>query len=83
MAGRDWPFLVGEEPSIRALASEVGFHYAYDARTDQYAHPAAAIVLTPRGKVSLILYGVAFSPRDLRLSLIEAGEGKTGTSSIG
>ncbi len=78
-ADRGWPFLVGEEPSIRALASEVGFHYAYDARTDQYAHPAAAIVLTPRGKVSRYLYGVAFSPRDLRLSLIEAGEGKTGT----
>ena len=78
-AGRDWPFLVGEEPSIHALASEVGFHYAYDARTDQYAHPAAAIVLTPHGKVSRYLYGVAFSPRDLRLSLIEAGEGKTGT----
>jgi protein SCO1/2 len=76
---RAWPFLVGEEAPIRALADQVGFRYAYDARTDQYAHPAAAIVLTPRGKISRYLYGVSFSPRDLRLSLIEAGEGKTGT----
>ena len=74
-----WPFLVGEEPAIRALAGAVGFRYAYDARTDQYAHPAAAIVLTPDGRVSRYLYGVTFSPRDLRLALVEAGAGRTGT----
>jgi protein SCO1 len=74
-----WPFLVGEEAMVRALADQVGFRYAYDARTDQYAHPAAAIVLTPRGQISRYLYGVSFPPRDLRLSLIEAGEGRTGT----
>lgn len=76
---RAWPFLVGQEPQIRALADAVGFRYAYDERTDQYAHPAAAIVLTPSGKISRYLYGVTFSPRDLRLALIEAGEGRTGT----
>jgi protein SCO1 len=76
---RAWPFLVGEEPAIQALADELGIRYAYDARTDQYAHPAAAIVLTPDGHVSRYLYGVEFSPRDLRLALVEAGQGKTGT----
>jgi len=77
--GGDWPFLVGQESSIRALAEAVGFRYAYDARTDQYAHPAAAIILTPDGRVSRYLYGVTFSARDLRLALLEAGEGKIGT----
>ena len=75
----DWPFLVGQEPAIRALADAVGFRYAYDARTDQFAHPAAAIILTPDGRVSRYLYGVGFSARDLRLALLEAGEGKVGT----
>lgn len=75
----DWPFLVGEEPAIHALADAVGFRYAYDARTDQYAHPAAAIILTPDGRVSRYLYGVTFSARDLRLALLEAGGGKIGT----
>jgi protein SCO1/2 len=74
-----WPFLVGDESQSRALADEVGFRYAYDARTDQYAHPAAAIILTPDGRVSRYLYGTTFSARDLRLALVEAGEGKTGT----
>jgi protein SCO1/2 len=77
--GRAWPFLVGEEPAIHALADELGIRYAYDARTDQYAHPAAAIVLTPEGRVSRYLYGIEFPPRDLRLALVEAGQGRTGT----
>jgi protein SCO1 len=78
-ASPQWPFLVGDEPAIRALAGAVGFRYAYDSRTDQFAHPAAAIVLTPDGRISRYLYGVDFSPRDLRLALTEAGEGKVGT----
>jgi protein SCO1/2 len=74
-----WPFLVGDESQSRALADAVGFRYAYDARTDQYAHPAAAIILTPDGRISRYLYGTSFSARDLRLALVEAGEGRTGT----
>jgi protein SCO1 len=36
-------------------------------------------VLTPEGRVSRVLYGVEFSARDLRLSLLEASRGQTGT----
>ncbi len=75
----DWPFLTGDEASIRALADTLGFRFAYDARVDAYAHPAAIFALTPDGRVSRYLYGVEFSARDLRLALTEAGEGKTGS----
>jgi protein SCO1/2 len=34
------------------------------------------MVLTPEGRVSRYLYGIHFSPRDLRLALAEAGESK-------
>jgi protein SCO1/2 len=78
-ASSEWPFLVGDAPAVQRLADEVGFRYAYDARTDQYAHPAAAIVLTPDGHVSRYLYGIDFPARDLRLALVEAGQGRTGT----
>lgn len=78
--GRAFPFLVGGEPEIRALADDLGFRFSYDPRTDQYAHPAAAMVLTPEGRISRYLYGVEFSPRDLRLALLEASEGKTGSA---
>ncbi len=75
-----WPFLVGTGPESRRLADAVGFHYAYDEESRQYAHPAAIMVLTPDGKVSRYLYGVEFPGRDLRLALVEAADGRVGTS---
>ena len=57
----DWPFLVGRREAIRALAARLGFQYAYDPRSEQYAHPAAAFVLTPDGRISRYLYGVRFA----------------------
>jgi protein SCO1/2 len=75
----EWPFLTGDEASIRSLADTLGFRFAYDAHVDAYAHPAAIFALTPDGRVSRYLYGVEFSARDLRLALTEAGEGRTGS----
>jgi protein SCO1/2 len=79
-AAASWSFLTGQPPEIRALTEAVGFRYAYDERTRQFAHPAALFVLTAQGKVSRYLYGVEFPSRDLRLALVEAGEGRVGTS---
>ena len=72
-------FLTGRDASIRAVTSAVGFRYAYDKAIDQYAHPAAITVLTADGRVSRYLYGVEFAPRDLKLALVEASEGRIGT----
>lgn len=74
-----WHFLTGDEASIRALTEAVGFRYAYDPATKQYAHAAGIIVATPQGRLSRYFYGVEFAPRDLRLGLIEAANGKIGT----
>ena len=71
-------FLTGRESSIKALTSAVGFNMVYDTATDQWAHPAAITILTAEGKVSRYLYGVEFAPRDLKLALVEASEGKIG-----
>jgi protein SCO1/2 len=57
----------------------VGFRYAWDSSTGQYAHAAAIILLTPEGQVSRYFYGIDFSPKDLRLGLIEASQNKIGT----
>jgi protein SCO1/2 len=74
-----WPFLVGPTEQIRMLADSLGFRFAYDARTEQYAHPAAVFVLTPQGRISRYLYGTDPTPRDLRLALVEAAAGRIGT----
>ncbi len=72
-------FLTGRQPAIDKLADAVGFRYAYDEAIDQYAHPAAVTVLTPKGHVSKYLYGVEFAPMDFRFAMVSAGEGTIGT----
>jgi len=78
-AAQGWHFLTGDEPQIRQLADAVGFHYAYDPATKQFAHYSAILLLTPEGKISRYFYGIQYPSRDLRLGLVEASEGKIGT----
>jgi protein SCO1/2 len=78
-AAEGWHFLTGEETQIKQLADAVGFRYAYDKDSKQFAHASAIMVLTPGGKVSRYLYGIDYPSRDLRLALVEASEGKIGT----
>ena len=72
-------FLTGRESSIKALTGAVGFKYAWDGATSQWAHPAAITIATADGRVSRYLYGVEFAPKDLKLAMVEASEGRIGT----
>jgi protein SCO1 len=76
----NWHFLTGDEASIRELTDTVGFRYAWDERMQEYAHPAAILILTPQGKVSHYLYSPIYTAQDLRLSLVEASQNKIGTA---
>ena len=78
-AGSGWHFLTGDAPAIERLAQAVGFRYAFDARQDQYAHPAAVVLLTPQGIISRYFYDLAYAPRDLRLGLVEASANQIGS----
>jgi protein SCO1/2 len=78
-AVQGWHFLTGDEPQIKQLADSVGFRYAYDPDSKQYAHASAIMLLTPEGKISRYFYGITYPARDLRLGLDEASEGKIGS----
>ncbi|HEX4075499.1 MAG TPA: SCO family protein [Candidatus Acidoferrales bacterium] len=78
-AAQGWHFLTGDEPQIKTLADAVGFHYAYDPDSKQYAHAAAIMLLTPDGRISRYFYGVTYPERDLRLGLVDASSGKIGS----
>lgn len=75
-----WRFLVGSKSSIKAICDAVGFRYEYDMATSQYSHAAALMILSPDGRVMRYLYGVEYPQRTLRLSLVEASEGKIGNT---
>jgi protein SCO1/2 len=79
-AASGWPFLVGDAAGVRALADAVGFRYAYDPASEQFAHPAVATVLTADGRVARYLYGVDFRLLDLRLAVAEAARGQVAAS---
>jgi len=78
-AAEGWHFLTGDEPQIKQLANAVGFRYAYDAGSKQFAHASGIMVLTPAGKISRYFYGIQYASRDMRLGLVEASEGKIGS----
>ena len=75
-----WHFLTGSADSINALTKAVGFQYQYDAAKNQYAHATAIMVLTPQGRISRYFYGVDFPPKDVRMGLVEASQGKIGNA---
>lgn len=77
--GSGWHFLTGQQAEIKQLADAVGFHYKRDPRTGQFIHAAAIMIVTPQGKVAQYYYGVEFSPKDVRLGLIEASRNRIGT----
>jgi protein SCO1/2 len=78
-AASGWHFLTAHETAIRKLTEAVGFQFTYDSRTDQFAHGAALLVLTPDGRTSRYFYGFEYKPRDLRMAIVEASEGRIGT----
>ncbi|MFN7877495.1 MAG: SCO family protein [Pirellula sp.] len=75
-----WTFLTGSEKDIVTIAKAVGFNYTYDSKHDQYNHPAAAIFISPKGRITRYLYEVGFVGDTLKMALVEAGEGKIGST---
>jgi protein SCO1/2 len=68
-ASSGWRFLTGDEQAIRQLAQQVGFKFAYDKPSRQYAHPSGLVILTSEGKVSSYLFGITYSSKDLLAAL--------------
>jgi protein SCO1/2 len=78
-AAAGWHFLTGQPSSIERLTQAAGFRYTWDEQTKQFAHPAGIIVVTPDGRPARYLFGIEYGPRDVRLALVEASEGKVGS----
>jgi len=76
-----WHFVIGENNSSGILADLVGFTYSKtvsDLGVVDYVHPGALIMLSPEGKVTRYLNGIEQLPFDVKMALMEAGEGKVG-----
>lgn len=78
-SGKGWHFLVGSGENSHAVADAVGFRYKKQP-DGEYAHAAGLFVITPDGRVSRYLYGATHSPKTMRLALLEASDGRIGST---
>lgn len=78
-AGDGWAYLTGSEANIKKVADTVGFNYKWVEDRQMYAHEATLMVATPDGRVSRYINGIQYQPKTVRLSLVEASDGKIGT----
>jgi len=78
-AEQGWHFLTGDQASIDALTKAAGFNYSWDEASHQFAHASGIVVATPAGKLSRYFFGIDYSPRDVKLALIESSNEKIGT----
>jgi protein SCO1/2 len=78
-AEQGWHFLTGDKENIDAVAKAVGWKYAYDSRSGQYAHASAIMLLTPEGKVSRYFYGIEYSAKDIQFGIMDASQNKIGS----
>ncbi len=71
-------FLTGDQQAIDRLTEAIGFRFARDGDSGEFAHTAGLVLATPDGRIARQLFGVEYAPRDMRLALVEAGEGRIG-----
>jgi len=77
--GDGWHFLSGSAASIDALTEAIGFRAVWDEERQEFFHAATVLILTPDGTIARYFYGVEFTPKDLRLGLVEASHGEVGS----
>jgi protein SCO1/2 len=78
-AGAGWSFNTASEGEIKRLAQAVGFGYRWDPKGKQWAHGAVIMLATPEGKLVRYLYGIEYTPNDLKLAVLDAAEGRVGS----
>ncbi|MGZ3769429.1 MAG: SCO family protein [Bdellovibrio sp.] len=78
-AEKDWHFLTADEATVQAITKSLGFKFRWDEAQKEWAHASAAVILTPSGTISRYLPGIIFNPKDIKLALNEAAEGKIGS----
>jgi protein SCO1 len=72
-------FLTGSADAVTTLTDAVGFKYAWDEATQQFAHASGFVIATPDGRLSRYFYGIEYAPRDIKFALIESSAGRVGS----
>lgn len=71
--------LTGDDEAVARLTRAIGYTYVFDTENDAFAHPTGFVALTADGHVARALSSLALNPTDLKLALVEAGQGRIGS----
>ncbi len=77
-AEKGWTFYTADSVNVKRLTDATGFKYKPTG--NDFIHSATVIVTSPSGKITRYMNGIYFLPFDLKMSVIDASEGKTGTT---
>lgn len=77
-AAKHWQFFVGDSANIEKLTRSVGFHYKFI--NNEFVHPTGLIALADDGKITRYLRGIEFLPFEIKITMVEAADGKIGPS---
>jgi protein SCO1/2 len=78
MSESSWRFLTADSTQIYRLTEAVGFKFM--RKDNDFVHSAVITFLSPEGKVTRYLYGIEFNPFDVKMALVEASQGKVGST---
>jgi protein SCO1/2 len=78
---KGWHFLTGTQDAIDRVTSAAGFSYKWDEKSNQFAHAAGVMIVTPDGKMSRYFYGIDYAPKDIKFGIIDSAGEKIGSPS--
>ncbi len=76
--GMDWSFLRADEKNLLRFTDSVGYRFKWTGDANKIAHYPCIVFVTPKGKIARYIGGLNFFPTVLKMSIIEASEGKIG-----
>jgi len=77
-----WIFATAAKDEIKRLTEAVGYRFFYTAEDKMFVHPNVYVFLSPERKITRYIFGLFPVTSDIRLSILESAQGKTGKTPL-
>ena len=73
-------YLLLTQEELDKVTNAAGFSYKWDEKSEQFAHAGGIMIATPEGKMSRYLFGIDYSPKDVKFGVMESSNNKVGSA---
>lgn len=74
-AGKNWHFMTGNRENIGSMLETLG--YSVIRHGEDILHPAAIMIVSPRGKIIKYIHGTKYNPVEFKMAVAEAKKENT------